>query len=384
MAWGKAPPAPPPAKGKGKGLRGKLEGTTPGGKVALGGLAALGLGAGYIVLKYVWEEVLGFVPVTEYPSIRLGSKRAGGARTEKAMAELRREYELMEEEFKTHGLNSQAVKDIKRYYTNVEGMGVASAGRAQKENELVTPKKYVDLTPSLKFPTVRLVVLPLESAPELVTSCGAATKAVRKALPPGTVVFETPKSNLHCTVFKLSSPTDPVTDPLVRRMEGEEAYTGVPGAKVLEKEKIQVKRMAKAIKTPRLVIDKLLFTTDGTLILALVDSDGYFERLRSAHRKAFPGATKRQPQIIHITLARVLTHFKFSKHTILTVSDVCWKYTQKMKGKYFYPTSIWYVQEDEYGTVNGDVNIYQVHGTRKASDQRQNNHRMSHHYLSNW
>ena len=65
------------------------------------------------------------------------------------------------------------------------------------------------------------MVLPLESAPELVTSCGAATKAVRKALPPGTVVFETPKSNLHCTVFKLSSPTDPVTDPLVRRMEGE-------------------------------------------------------------------------------------------------------------------------------------------------------------------
>ena len=75
--------------------------------------------------------------------------RAGGARTEKAMAELRQEYELMEEEFKTHGLNSQAVKDIKKYYTNVEGMGVASAGRAQKENELVTPKKYVDLTPSL-------------------------------------------------------------------------------------------------------------------------------------------------------------------------------------------------------------------------------------------
>mmetsp|Transcript_36308 Transcript_36308/g.102595 ORF Transcript_36308/g.102595 Transcript_36308/m.102595 type:complete len:266 (+) Transcript_36308:389-1186(+) len=253
------------------------------------------------------------------------------------------------------GLNVQSIQDFRKYFDGLSGPGTAPAWGSP------WPKQYTQLERPdgpLPFPTVRLVVIPLEDSPSLVSAAAAATREVVSALPPGDM-FLNARNSYHVTLFHTSGLFDPVTDPL--QFDG-----GLPAGLApcdrpcsslvtLEAERERVESLAARTAAPQLEVDRVVFADSGVLLLLLleVETNSVVEIRRNA-REVLPGMPAKVPSIIHVSLMRYLSPARLSPEQIQRLQYVCKKWTDQMRGKRFTPSNLWYVQEKEFSTIAGN------------------------------
>ena len=80
-------------------------------------------------------------------------------------------------------------------------------------------------------------------------------------------------------------------------------------------------------------------------------------RLRAALRGALPGATGRQPNIIHTSLLRVVdaAQEQLPAEAVAAVDAACAAWTAQLAGATLAPAAAWFVNEAVFSTVEGDV-----------------------------
>lgn len=272
--------------------------------------------------------------------------------------ELHAKYDGIENALELKNLSLDAIRGVRKYFGGLRG------GEAVKTWGSPWPKEYSQLEPPdgpLPFPTVRLLVIPLEDAPKVVSLAAAATREVVKHLPSGEM-FMNQRSSYHVTLFHTSGLWEPVTNPFVAG--GECAPTTPPPQRyrssdsTLEKEIEVLTSLAAATLPPILKVDRLALADSGTLLLLLTEyGDSNVSRLRERGRQLFPGMPTNQPNIIHVSLMRTLNPTALDKQQLHAVQQVCKKWTEKMKGLVFAPSNLWFVHEKEYSTVIGRRHI---------------------------
>jgi hypothetical protein len=110
----------------------------------------------------------------------------------------------------------------------------------------------------------------------------------------------------------------------------------------------------------RLGVHSLVLTRSGTLILCWTDAGGGGDGvngLRAALRTAFPGATSRQPQIIHTTLFRIVSPEQLPAETIAAIDAECSRWTERLAGAVMAPRALWFVNEKQFSTIEGDREV---------------------------
>ena len=102
-----------------------------------------------------------------------------------------------------------------------------------------------------------------------------------------------------------------------------------------------------------------MLTRSGTLILGWTDAGGAdgVNELRAALRTAFPGATHRQPAIIHTTLFRIVSPEALPADAIAAIGAECQRWTERLAGAVLAPRSLWFVNELQFSTIEGEREI---------------------------
>eukprot|EP00873_Tetraselmis_striata_P046659 jgi/Tetstr1/466923/TSEL_011377.t1 len=278
-------------------------------------------------------------------------------------AEMQAKYDAIERSLHAKGgINVEAVRGIRKYFE-----GLSSADGPQTWGS-PWPKDYTQLSHPegpLLFPSVRLLVVPLEDAPRLVSMAAAATREVVAQLPPGDM-FLNARGDYHITLFHVSDLFDPVTDPLAA---GGGVEPGTPPFQrqrssdaVLSKELELLTALAADTPAPVLEVDRIALADSGTLLLLLTERSsrsggGGIGSLRQAGRRLFPGKPAREPNIIHVTLMRTLNPTQLSDAQLEAVGQACRKWSAKMRGMTFSPANLWFVHERQYSTVVGRRHI---------------------------
>lgn len=122
----------------------------------------------------------------------------------------------------------------------------------------------------------------------------------------GVGCFNVARNSYHVTVFFLSLPTDPVTDPVSRLLPS----PATPGKPWLEPDHRREEDIIdSALRklghgTVELEVDRIIMAPSGTLLLLFRDAHGTLASVRSALQDAFPAAPAKQTSIAHCTLLR--------------------------------------------------------------------------------
>ena len=118
-----------------------------------------------------------------------------------------------------------------------------------------------------------------------------------------------------------------------------------------------------------LQIHSVVFADSGSLLLLFTDSTGLVHALRKRLKLTFPGlgltptsqpqlkmhllgfhpfcpfpvgAADKQPSILHVTLARLLSPDQMKREEIDRVTQACKRWTEHLRGKRFSPDALWY------------------------------------------
>jgi hypothetical protein len=175
-----------------------------------------------------------------------------------------------------------------------------------------SPLPYSAFTPPLTpEDAVRLLVFFVEGegAPVLHTACDAATAALKGALPPGASVHVSRRDGRHMTLFQTSHPQCLCPDATNPEARGPAPPPGAPPPGAVAREVDAARALAAAAAPPTLTAHSIVLAKSGTLLLLLTEEGGAgrVAALRAAAAAAFPGTAVRQPAIMHVTLARVLS-----------------------------------------------------------------------------
>lgn len=324
------------------------EGARPGGGWgrAAAGAAALGGGAAAMAALYLaatraafWDKAVGSGP-------------EDGEQDRAERERLQRAYTAMAESFRREGLDPAAVVANRKYFGGLSG--------AAGEWRTAWPREYADLTPPLPFPSVRLVVLPLSTCPRLRNLATAAAAAMSRELPAGCISHLQPPNSLHVSVFFVSHPSDVRPDAIRGGEEGSSFADIAPSAEavVLEQEAVR-SAVQSVVRRPRLVVEGVVFSRSGTLLLLFVEEGGgVVRRLRSDLRDVFKGAPAKQPNILHASLLRLLSPETLPAECLKDINRVCEEWTVKLRGQIFEPEHLWFVHEREFATVSGEKTRY--------------------------
>lgn len=256
-------------------------------------------------------------------------------------------YSRMTADFLSKGLDLSSIRTLEPWFHNVRG----NPGPA-------FPRKYTEFEDPLPEYGARLVVVPLEDSPKLVSAAAEITQQVEAILPPSAKVFANPPENYHVTVFHTSHPTDPRANPI--DPTGGVDLTESPSdrrdatASEIQQELKMVKDIASKIQAPVLQLERVTMAPTGALLLTWLDVGDKLSTLRGTLQRNFPGASGRQAVIIHSTLLRIVNDEQLSKAVIQKVADVCKEWTAKLKGQTVTPKNLWYVRESQFSTIRGE------------------------------
>ncbi|KAG1674153.1 hypothetical protein FOA52_015784 [Chlamydomonas sp. UWO 241] len=256
---------------------------------------------------------------------------------------LSEQYARMAQQFADSGLDTAGIRAMQPLFHSVQ-------------EGTPWPKRYDDFPDGPLPPSaVRLVVLPLDGSPALAAAASALARDVRAVLPATAAVFCNARANYHVTVFHTSHPSDQRPEPMSQGGGAPAAGCAAagPSADTLRAEEVAVAACCSRAQPPRLVLDRVVMASSGTLLLVWIDPSGSVDRLRADLRGAFPGACTKQATIIHSSLLRVLSDDQLSEEEIRKVTDVCEAWTAKLRGRVSVPLVAWWVTETEFSTVVG-------------------------------
>ncbi|BDA42804.1 hypothetical protein COCOBI_03-6970 [Coccomyxa sp. Obi] len=254
-------------------------------------------------------------------------------------------YNTMATDFGEHGLNIDFIRDLR---PNHDTSAVGSP-----------PLTYLTIPSPLAERAVRLCVLPLEDSADVVHSAIQVTQAIKALLPAGTQVYANAPERLHITVFHMSRPDDPRPSSMTAH---DEALTAVPISNrrgpTDEEVADELAAMTSIVQhmppLEHLEVSSVVLTDTGTLLLCSIDRRADITRLRHSLRAAFPGAPKKQANIIHTTLLRILSPVQLPPASRATIQKECDQWTERLRGTRLSFRKAWYVIETVFSTIEGD------------------------------
>jgi hypothetical protein len=171
---------------------------------------------------------------------------------------LSNQYQKMDEEFTSGGLNLNSIRAIQPWFHGVKG------------NDSPWPKRYEVFPEPLPPRSVRLLVIPLEGSASLSAAGAAITRDLLGILPPSAKTFSNARTHYHCTLWHTSRPTDTRPDPLaVNGGLDSTLLTATPGkrpmvkATTLAHEKEVLAWEVSRTNKPTLVVDRVLMASSG-------------------------------------------------------------------------------------------------------------------------
>jgi hypothetical protein len=270
-------------------------------------------------------------------------------------------YEAMSAAFSSNGFSAADITAVSSWFS------FPTSG----EVPIPRPRNYSEFLP-LPLPpnSVRLLVIPLESSPSIAALGAAITRDVVKAIAetsPKTIAWNNQRIFYHVTVFHTSHPRSLRPDPFDPSggVQGEQAAgkdtlnASSPSDETLAREETVLRDLiALEQEPPVLEIDRVLMTSGGTLIIAWVDRKGGVQQLRQKLRFSFPGASSKQSSMIHTSLTRIVSQDgsdlpPASSPAIKRIQEVCDRWTEKLKGKTFIPSTLWFIKETTFSTIEG-------------------------------
>ena len=190
------------------------------------------------------------------------------------------------------------------------------------------------------FGSIRLVAAPVRLEPDtLAVVLGAREEALQcsSATVPLSAVFQTPTSQFHVTLWHFGRPGD---------------HRPLDGAAV-SAERAALSNTVLATSPPfELVIDKLLLSDSGVLLLLYQTPDDAPLKMREQLRGAFPASPAKQTVILHSSLARLLG--VPSAGEVVAMREVCSAATAALRGRTLTISSVFYVVEKAL-PIDGDL-----------------------------
>lgn len=247
-------------------------------------------------------------------------------------------YDRMQSTFAEHGLDVPFIAGLRSSYTLDE------EGEPQ-------PLTYTELHQAFVPRTQRLVVFPLDCAPEVLQLAVDATNDILdSALPPGITAYINHPSRLHMTVFYLSHVDDPRPEPY--KQHGSQQASTLTDSNLQHESRVLTEAMA-SLPYFHVQVDRLLLADSGTLLLCSTDPTGHMQSLRQQLHKSFPGAPTKQTTIIHTSLLRILSPNQLSDQEKQKVQHLCELWTQRLRGKKIPCQTLWYLIETHYANIVG-------------------------------
>lgn len=77
-------------------------------------------------------------------------------------------------------------------------------------------------------------------------------------------------------------------------------------------------------------------------------------------QETFSGASSKQSTIVHTTLCRIVSDKQLPGDVITNIDKLCAFWTQKLEGRQFSPSCLWWIIEKQFSTIEGDREIMQL------------------------
>ena len=299
-------------------------------------------------------------------------------------------------ERETRGFAMAEVDETKRWFHFEDPPGVG-----------VWPLPYTQL--GLPKDCTRLVVLSLVDAPAVAAAGAACAREMVKLLGPcGAACFTVPRNAYHVSVFFLSTPTEPVADPLfvpspetartapaatdrtrTRACANANAVNVSLASAPLKRigERFQPAHDAEAREAELaaresfsdgrgdsaanaalddasraacvLEVDRVAMAVSGALLLLFRDPNGDLRRLRARLRDRFPNAPEKQTTIAHCTLLRAFPRTgdaltaASSGRALADAKALCARWTARVRGMRVRVDRAWLVREERFASIDG-------------------------------
>ena len=328
-----------------------------------------------------------------------GGARAGvSSEVSDADKELVERYDAMQTDFflETRGFAMDKVDETRRWFHFEEPPGVG-----------VWPLPYAQL--GLPRDCARLVVLSLVDAPAVAAAGAACAREMVKLLGPcGAACFNVSRNAYHVSVFFLSTPTEPVADPLfvpspetartapaatdrtrTRACANANAVNVSLASAPLKRigERFQPAHDAEAREAELaaresfsdgrgdsaanaalddasraacvLEVDRVAMAVSGALLLLFRDPNGDLRRLRARLRDRFPNAPEKQTTIAHCTLLRAFPRTgdtltaASSGRALADAKALCARWTARVRGMRVRVDRAWLVREERFASIDG-------------------------------
>uniref|UniRef100_A0A7S0X2G1 Uncharacterized protein n=1 Tax=Mantoniella antarctica TaxID=81844 RepID=A0A7S0X2G1_9CHLO len=263
-----------------------------------------------------------------------------------------------------------AVEDIRRWFHFEEPPGVG-----------VWPVPYTQQ--GLQKDCTRLVVFMLDEAPAVAAAAARVSREVMSALGgAGMPCFTVARSSYHVTVFFLSLPTDPVSDPQTSQSKSlSPALVESPSLALSSKKGKQSAFSPDHAREERsiddacrglargpveLEVDRIVMAASGTLLMLFRDPSGCLAPLRGALRETFPGAPAKQTNIAHCTLLRAFPDPDAESGVVLdprVVEDVnaaCVRWSARLQGAKVRLDRAWLVREERFSSLDGPKESFKL------------------------
>eukprot|EP00884_Botryococcus_braunii_P011620 jgi/Botrbrau1/20459/Bobra.145_2s0022.2 len=226
------------------------------------------------------------------------------------------------------------------------------------------PISYRDLPNPLGKGSVRPIVLHLQSSSAQLSDLAAtAARDIVSLLPSGEFkVHIIEPESYHITIFMPSKPRELRPDPFAPD-GGVNLGHSAPTPAILAREMLLCSKLAAQMETPRLEVHSIVFARTGALLLCFVERTGSLAWLRKMFRTNLPGSAVHQSEILHCTLARVVHASMIQSETLSAIHSACTSWTESLRGKAIAPECLWYIQEDVFSTINGELRTFRFGGS---------------------
>jgi hypothetical protein len=281
-------------------------------------------------------------------------------------------YQKMANEFFDSGLNVDAIEVLLEWFDDGE----------KHDDGVPRPRLYVEFDNALPHNCCRYLALPLGSLEHQLEVAGSQftnevcgllhpNAKVRRASTPvpsrgvltfvAMQLFRNTPGIYHITLFHTSDPFDPRPAPLLPD-GGTDATQAAhkraaPTAADLALELQAMQQLVASSAAPTLVFERVLLATSGTLLMTWVDPQETVQKMRAAIWKRFPGSCKKQPNIIHTSLARVASPGQLTAELRKEVDALCRSWTERLKGQRLSCSDAWFIWEKQFTTAQGDKHV---------------------------
>lgn len=262
-------------------------------------------------------------------------------------ADVRAVYESLELAFAQSGLDPSALTPRKFF----------SFGRFPEAG--VWPMRHAEC--GLPKDCARLVILTMDDAPAIAAAVQGTTRELMRLVGGKMDAFAPGRTELHVTLFHVSRTFDYVQPPAAFAIEdavGGGTRTLPRDARVEDALAYEESAIADAVRgcgPCELEVDRVCVAPSGCLLLCFADVHGAVQNIRERLRDKVVGASRRQNDTVHCTLARLFPKedARLDDETVRAINAMCAKVTSSLRGARFRSQAVTYVVEERFGNVDG-------------------------------